>query len=401
MVEHNLSIHLQLNPLIDQTNDINNRLRGLETERLIAYTCAELDNWRLQSRQLIDDYYNDKLRELTEFLRNKVQRCETELEKIQARIINYMREQATTHEQIAALTTEVYNLDKDLHRLEQSDFQLRLNPITIDPQQISFGQVFNLNQLPPPHQSLPRSPKDSPCLATDQNILLIHREGSLVLLDEHMGVLNHVPWKHGPIFDMSFCQSLNSFVVLTEHEVFLLSINPMKITHLRVIPWQEWFACTCSRTNLYLVTSVYSTSLIQYSLTPKIEFVKRWETSALCSKEESIDGIIYKNKSLAMLISNESTKAIRIELRAAKSLDRIWVLPLYLVYNPDQAYRFCSFNGDEWLVSDYHHSRLLHISRDGTVLSTSNYHPTPLCVCVFNRNILAVSTKKGFFFHKI
>lgn len=401
MVEHNLSIHLQLNPLIDQTNDINNRLRTLDTDRLISYTCAELENWRIQSHQLVDDYVNEKIRELTEFLRGKVQRCEADLEKVQTKIIDFMREQATTHEQVAFLTSDLQSLEKDLHRLEDSDFQLRINPLNVDPQQITFGQVFHLSKLPVPYQTLARSSKDSPCLATDENLLLIHRDGSLVLVDDQMKILDQVNWKHGQIYDMSFCSSLTSFVVLTQHEVFLVDPRIMKITHLRVIPWQEWFACTCSKTYLYLITSTYSTSLIQYSLVPKIEFVKRWESSSLCSKDESIDGIVYKNKTLAMMISNESTKAIRLELRLSKTLERLWVLPLYLVYNPEQAYRFASFNGDEWLVADYHNARLLHISREGTVISTSNYHPTPLCLCTFSRSILAVSTKKGFFFHKI
>ena len=401
MVEHNLSIHLQLNPLIDQTNEINTRLRALDTRRLIDYTTGELENWRLQSHQLIDDYFNAKVRELTEFIQGKVQRCEGELEKVQNVVINYMREQATTHEQLAFLTADVQNLEKDLHRLEESDFQLRLTPLTIDPQQITFGQIFRLAQLPPPYQTMARSSKESPCLATDETHLLVFHEGALVLLDDQMKIVDQVKWKHDRIFDMSFSSSLSSFVVLTEHEVFLLDPRIMKITHLRIIPWQEWFACTCSRTNLYLTTSLYTTTLIQYRLVPKIEFVKRWEAATLCSKDETIDGIVYKNKCLAMMISNESTKAIRMELRLAKTLERLWVLPLYLTYNADQAYRFCSFNIDEWLISDYHNSRLLHISRDGTVVSTGNYHPTPLCLCTFSRSILAVSTKKGFFLHKI
>ena len=401
MVDHNLSIHLQLNPLIDQTNEINNRLRSMDTNQLILTSCQELENWRIQSHQLIDDYSNEKIRQLTEYLRTKVQRCELDLEKIQSTVIDHMKEQATTHEQIAYLTSDIQSLEKDLHRLQQSDFHLRINPLHLDDQQIKFGQDFHLSQLSPAYQSLPRSSKDSPCIATNPNHLLLYRDGSLLLVDEQMVIIDEINWKRGQIFDMCYCSSLNSFILLTEHEVFFVEAQTMKITHIRSIPWQEWFACTCSRTNLYLITSVYSTSLIQYSLVPKIEFVKRWDASVLCSKDESIDGIVYKNKSLAMMISSEATKSIRLELRLAKTLERLWALPLYLVYNPDQAYRFCSFNGDEWLVGDYHHSRLLHVSRDGTVLSTCHYHPTPLCLNIFNENILAVSTKKGIYLHKI
>ena len=68
---------------------------------------------------------------------------------------------------------------------------------------------------------------------------------------------------------------------------------------------------------------------------------------------------------------------MRIELRSCKTLDRLWSLPLDVVYNKDLAFRCCSLDCNEWLVADYSAGRLLHITADGKMKETIPYKAIP------------------------
>ena len=401
LVEHNLAIHLQLNPLVDRSNDVNDRLRSLDTKAMLATSYQALDNWRVQCHQMIDDYFVEKTKKLDGLVGHKIKKCEEQLKLIQAKIIDLMREQKTTHEQVESLKIEVDHLQRDLQKIEANDFQININRLKLDKNQIHFGDELNMDTPSEAYRSLPRDVKSFPCLATDNTYLLLHRDSMLLLVDDQLAISDEVAWTRGPIFDMCYAATIDQFIILTENEVFLLDPSRMKISQARSIPYQEWFSCTCSSTALYLTTKLYSSSLMQFTLTPTIEFVKRWDSADVCGEDESMDDIVYKNKNLGIMISSTTKKIVRFELRIAKSLQRVWTLPLYLAFDPLQSYRFCSVNRDEWMVADYHDSRLLHITRDGKVKSTSAYQPTPSCLVEFSNSILAISTKKAVYLHKL
>ncbi|UJR27260.1 hypothetical protein I4U23_008555 [Adineta vaga] len=174
----------------------------------------------------------------------------------------------------------------------------------------------------------------------------------------------------------------------------------MTINKVHSIPYQHWFSCTCSNSILYLSTKVYSSSILEFNLTNSMSFHKRWESPDTCTKDEAIDGIFYHNDTLAIMISNDVRKFVRLELRSATTLIRIWSLPLDIIYNERQAYRFCLINRDEWIIADHTSSRLLHISNDGKLKAIFEYRPAPCCTTTFRNNILAVSTKLAVQLHK-
>jgi hypothetical protein len=175
----------------------------------------------------------------------------------------------------------------------------------------------------------------------------------------------------------------------------------MKIDKIRSIAWQQWFSCTCSDTYLYLSTKVYNSALMQFSLLPSIAFVKRWASPDICKQDEAIDGIVYNDNKLALMISNDTKRVVRLELRSILTLGRIWSVQLDVVYSDQQAFRFCSINNNEWIVADHSGSCLLHITRDGSMKIVAGYQPEPCCVIEFRHHTLVVSTKSVVNFHKL
>ncbi|CAF1261440.1 unnamed protein product [Adineta steineri] len=400
MFEHSLATHLQLNPLIDQTNQLQDVLKGLNHTMAIEPAFKQLELWRQKAHQTVDLYYGAKLQELELYVINKIKEQEQELIAIQARITTSSREQDTTHELIDILTLRIESLRRDINKVLQSDFPLQINPLTIDKNVINIEPLFDISKLPPVYRILNRHHQSFTSIAANDKLLLLHHKGTLLFVDESLSTFKQIQWTYGPIYDMCYSIVLQQFIVINEHEVFLLNKDNMSITKVSSIPYQQWFACTCSNTSLYLSTQVYSSSIMEFNLLDSMAFVKKWTSPDTCVKDEAIDGIFYNNDKLALMISSDAQKSVRIELRVASSLKVVWSLRLDLIYDENQAYRFCLINNDEWLVSDHTGSRLLHISNDGKIKSIVAYQPAPCCAVKFTPNMLAVSTKSVIQLHK-
>lgn len=393
MFEHSLSTHLQLNPLIDQVNLIQDQLKDFNPIVAIQAPVQQFEEWRQRAHQAVDTFFAEKVQELQVYVAERMKLHERELLAIRARIQASMKEQDTTHELISLLTFKVQCLQRDTGRLLRSDFQIRTNPLVIDRNVINFDDAFDMAKLAPAYKTFSRSYDSYTPLATDNQFLLVHHQGTLSLFDESFVTYKKVPWTSGPIFDMCYSSTLQHFIIINAHNVFLLHKETMSIGKVRSIPHQEWFACTCSDTALYLSTKVYSSSVVQFDLLRSMAFVKRWESPETCEKDEAIDAIVYANETLALMISNDTKKFIRLDLRVAATMAFIWSLPLDLICNDILAYRFCSINRNEWLVADHVTARFLHVASDGKVKGICRYDPAPCCAVRFGHDTLAVSSK--------
>lgn len=139
---------------------------------------------------------------------------------------------------------------------------------------------------------------------------------------------------------------------------------------------------------------------MKFSLLPSIKLGKEWKSPNTCTRKEVIDGIVYNNGTLCVIIKNESEKSLRIELKSVETLDRIWLLPFDTLCNQNIAFRCCLLTNDEWLMVDYETKRLLHIKEDGKLTAMIPYDGIPRWANLFG-NMLVVSNNNGVNFHKL
>lgn len=401
MFEHAILVQLDLNPIILDVNGMSDVLAKLETKDVLRTSYERLEAWRQRAHQIIDMYYADKVRALDQYLTDKIERSKKSLLEMKAQIETYIREKETTHEHINFLKFQAQYLKSDVDKLKDNDFEINITPLTFDKNLINFNELFQIPNVPPDYKTIERSDKSSTAIATDGHLLLLHQDTVLLLVDEELTVSKRVKWSHGPIYDMCFSSTLQKFIIINENEVFLLNRENMEIEKVRSIPWQEWFSCTCSETALYLSTKVYNSSLLQFNLLPSIKFCKRWSSPDICTNDEAIDGIVYNDQKLAIMISNDAEKVMRLELRSTTTLGLIWILPLNLIYNAQQAFRFCIINGNEWLVADHSYEGLIQVTVDGKMKGACSYKPAACCLVEFGRKVLAVSTKEAVYLHRI
>lgn len=400
LLEHCHSIHLQLNPLIERVNQIDADLRKLDPIDIFTVSFEKLEEWRQEAHALVDKYFTEKLQKLDVYLQNKLKLLEKDVRDTQEDILLFKKDQETSHEQIQSLTYQIENLKKSFAKIKLNEMYLHANPLTIKEDLITFEKSLDVSVLPPVYRIINQAEKSYSSLATNKQLLLLHHDGALLAVDKELTTYRKTPWTHGPIFDMCYSSILDRFIIINEHEVFLFDEPKIVIEKVRSIPWQRWFSCTCSDVSLYLTTRVYNSSLIQYHLKPKIEFLRKWPPALVCAKDEDIDAIVYNNNTLALIISNDREESRRLELKSTITMWKIWSLRLDIAHVQTQAFRFCLVNTNEWLVVDHKNSRLLHISKDGKIKATSSYQSPPYCAVEFGNDMLAISTRSVVNLHK-
>jgi hypothetical protein len=139
---------------------------------------------------------------------------------------------------------------------------------------------------------------------------------------------------------------------------------------------------------------------MEFNLLPSIEFVKQWKSPNTCSKDEGIHDMTYNKETLFLIIENQVKKTVRVELRSSITLDRLWTLQLDSADNQNVQIRCCLINNDELIVAYHDLSRLLHITKNGELISTCSYIPAPHFAATFDSTLLVVATSKSVNLHQ-
>jgi hypothetical protein len=403
--EHSELLLAQLNPLVDEINELNNQLQSVDVDQVNSDSREKLERWRTEYHKKIDLFFEKKCRELDQNMLKKTSQQTEKIGLLRSKINHSIDSRAITRQDLEFLKFSISQLKKDIKNIEQTYIQIHTRPLPILDNMLQITETIrpniDLTTLPPPCKTINQPEKTFPVLISNHNFLLIHQGKNLCLVNQYMNIIRESLWSFNAIVDMCWSSTLNQFILISEDDLFLVDENITSIDKIRIMSDNKWFSCTCSDTSLFLSTSELGSSLSEFNLTPMIQFVKQWSSPFTCKKNENIDSIIYNNGTLALLITNPSEKSVRIELRFAQTLDYLWALPLGIKCTKNIAFHGCVLSFDEWLVADYEKCRLLHITKCGQIKSTIKYPLIPYCVHLFNQNILVVLTKTCKTFHQL
>jgi hypothetical protein len=391
MIEHDLSLNSQLNPLSDEINALGERLKSINLENSIGDSHQRLEKWRDDCHKTIDYFFEQKCRELDRCISQKMEKQREEISRMRIKMSELIREQEATHKDIDSLTSTVRDLEREMSKIEQTSLQLEIKSLVIDDSliQIEDSDVnrFDLSSLSPIYKTINYPRENWAPLACNDRYLLIHQEPNLCLVDRDLTLIKQNSWIYGTIYDMCWSSALKRFIVINGSDVFLVDEDNMSIENIQTLQKRKWLSCTTSDTSLFLSTKVWGSSIMEFNLLPTIELVKQWQSPDTCTRDEVINGIVYKT--------------IHIEMRSSATLDRLWSVRLNIAYSQNIRTRCCLITHNEWLVVDRNTSRIFHISKDGKVKSSSSYNPPPFCATVFDQDMLAISTARGVNLHKL
>jgi hypothetical protein len=403
--EHQDLLVSELNPLIDQINTLGDRLNALSLENNMDDARQKLEQWRVESHQKIDDFFEEKFRELDLHVTGKGDKQREKISRIQSKTAELIREQHATRHDLDLLTSKISDLEREVYQIEQTSFNVRSQSLEIDDSCITIEELgrhrFNLSTLPAVHRTTKYIDGSWHLLAANDLFLLMHQNPNLCLVDRHLKVVKQILWNNDWIYDMCWSSVLDQFIVITPDNVFILDHNTMLIRTFPLIQKQKWLRNACSDTSLFLSTYELSSSIIEYGLLPSIQLIKNWKSPDTCQKNEIISYVRCNNETLALIITEPLNKTIRMELKNSKTLDRLWSLPLNDAKMSKFIFNCCSFNDDEWFIINCGSEDLLHISKQGKLKATYKYQSKPLFANMFGSNILAISTENGLNFHKL
>ena len=211
------------------------------------------------------------------------------------------------------------------------------------------------------------------CMTNNEKFLLMERESELFLLDKELTMVKKIPWKNCGIYHMCWSSTLKKFILLTYNKgMYLINENLTSTEEIQINPKQIWWRCTCSDTSLYMINCRHNTEIFEFDLLSSFQLIKRWKNLHL-KERDTIMNIHYNNQTLALLIRNQNRT--HMELRSSITLDRIWSVQHDTLYS---TINFCLLNCDDWLLLDHNNSHLIHISKNGTIRSITEYKPSPM-----------------------
>lgn len=408
-VEYNLSdknyneYENELDDLADRINSLNDRLTTSNIENMISESRQKLDKWRSDCYSIIDRFYEQKCREFDRHVAEIIDRQRKEINRIRSSMATFIHKQDILSKDIDYLTTITNQLEHDMHETKEKYLQIDTRLVEVRENSIEIqktNDISNTSVISPPYKTINYVEESSKILCANERHLLVHDNSNLCLFDKDLNIIRDKFWSHGCILDICWSLTLARFLILTRNYLYLVDESTLSIIRVQKIPKLSWWSCTCSDTSLYVTTKDWASNIYQFTLWPSIQLVKRWQSPYTCKQNETISNIIYNKEKIALMIYNRLTKTKSIELRVSTTLDCLWSLNLDIAYDC-RAIRCCSFNNDEWLVTDWNTSNLHYISNDGKLKLTSEYNTSPFCGTMLGTNIFVISTIDGINLHKV
>lgn len=403
--EHDHSLNSLLKSFNDQVNDLDQRLDLLNNEELIENSYDKLDQWREQSHQIIDQFYQKKCRELQQRFQENFQENHQNIEQIQSHIQQLLQEENPSRADVVALKGDVNHLGDQIDQLEKTIFQVEIQPLELSKDFIQIQMinqtVFQLKQISNPFLTINFPKKFSKPIASNEQFLLIYQLDHLALLDQQFHFTQQIPWNYGRIWDITFSPILNSFLIVGHYQIYIFNPQTKSIQIMENISRLNWWACTSSDKSLFLSTYDQGSTIVEYQLHPTIQMKNQWKSPLTCTKEESIKDLISKSDKLGLTIFNQKNFMKRFELRSLNELAILWVFQIDIPGSCHNTLRCCSLNADEWLIADFDHRQLIHLNPNGQLKKLYPYNFSPWYIHLFHQNILVISTRKSLHFHQL
>ena len=397
-------LNSKLNLLADEIDSFDRELLSVDVKKYIQNSNDRLQQWRLDGYKNIDQYCEQKYREIEQYLLKIINHKRESIEHIRTNMLDIVKDRRMTLEVIDSLSLNLHAIVDTLTNIDQRHLSIQTTPLVVDRGCIQIDEIsaegFELGSITPVYGTIEYTRPGVHPIASNEQFLIMHREPHLCLVDRNLKVVKQNAWKHEPIVDMCWSTALTKFVVLTLNRIFIVDVDSMTIERVETTQKLQWLSCTCSDTSLFLSTNERGSSICEFNLLNSMQAAKRWEPPDTCTKDERIHDMIYHKGTLLMMIESPQAERVRVELRSSARLDRLWSLPLDIDVR-SKFYTCCLLNYDQWLIVDTSTSQLLQITMDGKLKSSCEYSPVPTCACLFGFDLLAVSTENGVNFHKL
>ncbi|CAF2628608.1 unnamed protein product [Rotaria sp. Silwood2] len=366
-------LNSKLNLLVDEIDTFDRQLSAIDLKKYIQNSTDKLQQWRFDSYKTIDQYCDQKYREIEQYIMKIINQKRENVEQLRLNMLELVQKHRMTLELIESLTLNLRTIENEVNDIDQKHLSIRTSPLILDRDLIHINELsmeeFDLSSLSSAYNTIDYTRDGLYPIASNNQYLLIHREPNLCLIDRSFKIAKQTLWNYGQIFDMCWSSALEKFFLITLNQIYIFDVNTISIERIEATQKLRWLSCTCSDTSLFLSTNEKGSSICEFNLLNSLQAAKRWETPDTCSRDERIHDMVFTKGTLILVIENSLTEKIRLELRSSSKLDRLWSLQLDIGYHTKKI-SCCLLNYDQWLIIDSNTSRLFQITMDGKLKST-------------------------------
>ncbi|CAF0863114.1 unnamed protein product [Didymodactylos carnosus] len=398
--KHKQSLHNQIDPVANQINELIHQINLLILPEFTQVPLRELEQWRKESHQLIDQLCLRKRREIKrsaqkyekEFICYNIEQRKI-LEEIKQKLLQLVHDKNANRRQIETIKHQLEDITLSFIQFYKRFIHLETIPLSIEDEYVKVSKttiyLYNLNK-PTKQFHLTRGTLSA--LATNENYILTEEYPNLCLYN-YQRRLCELVWNDNEVYDMCWSSSLKVFIILTLSNLFILDVPTMKLENfpgMELYRNERYFRCTCFEQKLFI--SYWGSTLVdEYSLL-SFNRDKRWQTPITCAYDEQIFDIKYNvNEQLGLTISNTSKHQWRVDVRNSNTMDLLWSLetPLSQFHS---SLRLCPLPDSEWIVIEWGGRQLYELSVDGRLKTKIHYENELKNVAMLNGKIVAVRT---------
>lgn len=394
------------NNIVNDIKVLDECIKSFDASQATIESREKLEQWRAECHEKIDQMFEKKSQELDQCVKLRVDQQKQNLEQLQSKLPHMVGEKQTTLSSgdLSSLILTVDQLKRDMIRIQQTHIQIRSCPLMLEDSMLQIIETIrppiDIANLPPVCKTLEHSSKSYCVMASNDKYLLIHQAPNLCLVSDEMKIVQQTFWPFDNIVDLSWSTTLEQFILLNDHYLFLLNEGLTRVEKIPTRQMAAWVACACSDTALFISTDEQVSSIFVFQLIPTIKYTKRWQHPASANDREQIDSMGYSNGTLGLVVRSGESKSLRFELRFDSTFDCLWSLSLETNWTKKIPFRSCSLSFDEWLVADYQSDSLIHITKWGQIKAAVKYPVTPYHAHLFQQHSLVVLTKSGKNFHR-
>ena len=383
--------HSSASTTTDRLAQCTRRLADIDMDGKMTKIHDQLQRWREDAHQSIDDVYQRKVQEIDSYVQGKKEKLETVRTGFQALQAQIDEQGALADADILVAKLRLSAIERDLNDIDQVFVQIHVRPLNVDDQYIWIEQELRLQSLRAAPSVIPYANDSSSAIASNDQHLLFHQNPHLCMIDSQSRLVEQIVWPHSWIRDMCWSEKLKSFILLTNNQVYTLN-EEMQLTAGPLASSKSWFSCTCSDTSLYLSASEWGSSIDEYDLLSLPNRTAEWKPPSTCKPHEGINDIQYNHQTIALMIKDPNDQQKRMEVRASETFQLLWTLPLS-DGNDIRLFTCCAIPQNEWLFIDGGTSTLYQISANGKLKENHRFSSVPYRANLFGKNHLAVSAE--------
>ena len=406
MDEHEESVQVQLNPLLERINALDDQLTTKIRQILIGDAQEKLNEWRDESLKLINRFYDKKYDVLQQHYIEKVESSRKNIDAMKATLNRHRHQRSSTQDDIGQFKSTIGQISEELQQIQSSSFKVTTRPLEISEHSIRVEEIqrdyVHLTTIPPAWKTIDCPPQDIFAIGCNEEHLVIQQKSELMLFNKDATVSRRIDWDKPSIRSIVWSSTLNEFILHTSDGNLLLFNSKFESTEpIANDPIRSWHLCACSDTSLFASTYRQRSDLFQFDLLSRFQLIKRWQPPHSCQENERIIDMTGRNKTLALII--QSSSSVRLELRSAETLERLWSTPIEMKVNVNCAPIIgSSLDSTDWVLVDYNASQLLYVSSNGQLKKIATYpYSAPWSAVLLDSKTLVVTTEKSLNFHHL